>query len=173
MNDINTVSQIEKISLKEYIDLKLEGISALFETKIAAQEKAVTLASNTLSIRLDLMNEFRSQLRDQAATFFPRIEHDIYMNKVGDDMKRMHNEHTLFVAKGEHNILHTKLDDDIRLLRESRASLEGKASEKFVAFTMVIAVIGIILSFAALIHAFVDAADKQRPSPSSIIQPTK
>lgn len=58
------------IPLREYVDVRFDGLECLFETKVLAQEKAIVLASNSLSVRLDLMNEFRSQLKDQAQTFF-------------------------------------------------------------------------------------------------------
>ena len=61
---------IPDISMRDYVDTKFTGLTGLFETKIMANEKAVELASRTLSARLDLMNEFRMQLRDQASTFF-------------------------------------------------------------------------------------------------------
>ena len=136
---------IPDISMRDYVDTKITGLTGLFETKIMANEKAVELASRTLSARLDLMNEFRMQLRDQSSTFFPRSEHEIYIKAV---------------------------DKDIRELRESKAELAGKASEKSVAFTMIVAMIGIILSFAALMHSFVDAADRKQSS-ATISRPVK
>ena len=136
---------IPDISMRDYVDTKFTGLTGLFETKIMANEKAVELASRTLSARLDLMNEFRMQLRDQASTFFPRSEHEIYTRAV---------------------------DKDIRELRESKVELAGKASEKSVAFTMIVAMIGIILSFAALMHSFVDAADRKQSS-ATISRPVK
>ena len=149
--------QLSEISLRDYVDTKFTGIEDLFETKIVANEKAVELASRmlstrftgiedlfetkivanekavelasrTLSARLDLMNEFRSQLKDQANTFFPRAEHEIYMKAV---------------------------DKDIRELRESRAELAGKASQKAVTISVIIAVISTLISIISLMHGFV------------------
>ena len=97
------------------------------KTKIEAAEKAVSLASNTLTARLDLMNEFRTQLKDQAAGLFSRVEHETYIKSV---------------------------DKDIRELREARALLEGKASQNAVNFSTIMALFGILLSAVALIHSF-------------------
>ena len=120
--------QQHEISMRDYVENKFINLTDLFETKITANEKAVELASKTLSARLDLMNEFRMQLKDQAATFFPRVEHDIYIKSV---------------------------DKDIRELRESRAELAGKASQKAVTISVIIAVISTLISIIALMHGFI------------------
>ena len=75
------------------------------------------------SKRLASMNEFRAQLKDQAATFVPRTEH---------------------------MILHDRLDEDIRTLRESRALLEGKASQNSVNLATILSVIGILFGLISL-----------------------
>ena len=133
--------KLESISLKEYVDVKIAATSELFETKISAAEKAVSLASNTLAARLDLMNEFRMQLKDQAGSFFPRAEHDIYIKTV---------------------------DKDIRELRESKASLEGKASQLSVNITLIIAIVGIFLSLFSVLHGW-----ESSPEPVPIVQTVK
>ena len=99
----------------------------LFETKIDAAEKAVSLASSTLSARLDLMNEFRAQLKDQAAGHYSRAEHEVYVKSI---------------------------DKDIRELREAKALLEGKASQNAVNFSTIMALLGVLLSAVALLHSF-------------------
>jgi len=135
----------DTISIKEYTDIRFDNLVSLFETKITANEKAVELASKTLSARLDLMNEFRMQLKDQAATFFPRVEHDIYIKSV---------------------------DKDIRELRESKALLEGKASQNAVNLSTIIAIVGTLLAIISLVHSFIDSKPVA-PVPVSIVQPSK
>ena len=156
MTNQELTSSGNSIGIKEYVDLRFNNLADLFETKVMAQEKALTLASGSLSIRLDLMNEFRAQLTDQAATFFTRPEHDLYMNKTSDDLKRLGDEHGLFVIKNEHVVTHTKIDEDIRTLRESKAQLEGKASQFSVNLATVIAIVGIVISMLALFHNFTE-----------------
>ena len=107
----------EQITLKEY-----------FEVRVTALEKATTLAAEQMDKRLEGMNEFRGQLKDQGATFLTR---------------------------NEYAIAHEKLCDDIKLLREFRAQLEGKASQQAVILAMIISVIGIILSIVSLVKEFV------------------
>lgn len=127
MNEATGSGEGETVSLREYVDVRFTSTVDLFETKIESAEKAVGLASSTLSARLDLMNGFRAQLEDQAAGLFSRVEHETYMKAV---------------------------DKDIRELREARAMLEGKASQSAVNFSTVIALLGVLLSAVALIHGF-------------------
>ena len=52
------------------------GAISVIETKIAALKKASNLAAEALEVRLHSMNEFRTQLKDQAASFVRREEHE-------------------------------------------------------------------------------------------------
>ena len=58
------------------ISTSFSGAISVIETKIAALEKASNLAAEVLEVRLHSMNEFRSQLKDQAASFVRREEHE-------------------------------------------------------------------------------------------------
>jgi len=65
---------------KNYVSLKEH-----FESRVSALEKATEVATNVLDKRLDSMNEFRAQLKDQASTFVSRIEHE----KVMEDLREL------------------------------------------------------------------------------------
>ena len=56
-----------------------------------------------------------------------------------------------FLPRTEYDIQHARVEDDIRMLRESKALLEGKASQSAVNISLSIAVIGILLSVVALL----------------------
>ena len=58
------------------ISTSFSGAISVIEAKIAALEKASNLAAEALEVRLHSMNEFRSQLKDQAASFVRREEHE-------------------------------------------------------------------------------------------------
>ena len=58
------------------ISTSFSGAISVIETKIAAIEKASNLAAEVLEVRLHSMNEFRTQLKDQAASFVRREEHE-------------------------------------------------------------------------------------------------
>jgi hypothetical protein len=82
-------------------------------------ENSFNTANVGLEKRLEAMNEFRSQLKDQASGFFTRNEHDQFSKRI---------------------------EEDIRSLRESRAQLEGKASQNSVNIAYVIAGVSMIIS---------------------------
>jgi hypothetical protein len=85
-----------------------------------------TSASNSLERRLDTMNEFRGQLKDQSAGFFTRNEHEQYSKTI---------------------------DVDVRSLRESRAAIEGKASQTHLFITFAISVLGLLVAIASIAHS--------------------
>jgi len=114
--------------------IELKGdIKDLRESK--ADDKAVKestrLAKEVMDARLAAMNEFRDSLNDQGATFITRPEYSVQHSNLEDHLKRV--------------------DDDIRTLRESRAELQGKASQSQVNVALLIGVIGIILSLVGLL----------------------
>jgi hypothetical protein len=104
----------DTVPLKEHI-----------ESRIAALENATTIAAENMEKRLDGMNEFRAQLKDQANTFISR------------------NEYVLTIEK---------LISDIKTLQLSKANLEGKASQQSVLVAYLISIIGIIIALISLLR---------------------
>ena len=66
------------ISLKDWVDLRF-----------AVADKAIDKAENSMSKRLDTMNEFRQQLNDAQKTYFTRSEFDGAHQRVIDDIKEL------------------------------------------------------------------------------------
>ena len=66
---------------------QVEFLKELFETKINAIEKATILANENLKIRLESMNEFRNQMKDQAGTFVSRTELNLKIDSVEKNKK--------------------------------------------------------------------------------------
>jgi uroporphyrinogen-III decarboxylase len=60
--------------MQQVIDAKTEGMMRYTDGQIAAQAQAVTKADAAMEKRLDGINEFRGQLKDQAGTFITRQE---------------------------------------------------------------------------------------------------
>lgn len=58
---------------------------------LAAAKEAVTKAEVANEKRLDNVNEFRGQLKDQAATLLPRAEADIRFRSMEVDLARLNN----------------------------------------------------------------------------------
>ena len=105
------------VTLKDYIDMRFEEI-----------EKARSQAFLSMDKRLEGMNEFRAQLKDQTQ---------------------------LYLTRGEYEGKHEALDAKIHTLEISKATLEGKASQNSVIFSVVIAVFGVLLSIFALFEEFI------------------
>lgn len=106
----------DKVSLREYFDMRLGHI-----------ESNITTAKAEMDRRLDGMNEFREQLRVQEQTYMPRKEVESSMAAV---------------------------NSDIRMLRESRAVLEGKASQNSMYVSLLFAAAGLSLSIISLVMHF-------------------
>ena len=66
----------DKITLRRFIDVKFDDLEKRLELRDEMTERALLKADENLGIRLHGMNEFRSQLTQQAATFVNRIEFD-------------------------------------------------------------------------------------------------
>ena len=107
---------------------RLEAERRMRETRLSAIEREIMLAKSDMDRRLETMNEFREALRDQAARFVTRMEMEA---------------------------MHAPVLSDLRLLRESRAELQGKASQQSVTTATVFAVIGVLIGATGIVLYFV------------------
>jgi hypothetical protein len=160
------------ISLKEYFDTRLREQEAQFNIKIAALEKATTIAAGQMEKRLEGQNEFRGQLKDQVTTLVSKAEYAPQLARILEDIKTLSDTKAQFIGRPEHDGMLNKINDDIRVLRESKATLEGRASQSSVNVAMIIAVIGIILSIVGIVNRFV-VSPTVPASPPAIVQPVK
>lgn len=74
---ITTQSPADPASERRLADVsaKIEFVERLFDEKISARDRALTVALASMDIRLDGMNEIRDVLRDQSARFVTRDEY--------------------------------------------------------------------------------------------------
>ena len=107
---------------------ELRWLKKLFGARIKALEKATVVAAKGMNKRLKGMNEFRAQLERQEGTF---------------------------LTKSEYFVWHDRVDEDLRGLRESRATMEGKASQGAVNTATIIAVAGLSLSLLNILLWYV------------------
>ncbi len=98
---------------------------------LAAVKESTRLAKEVMDARLNSMNEFRSALSDQADDFLTRTEYTVQYQNLEQRFGRM--------------------DEDIRTLRESRAELQGKASQSQVNIALIVAIIGIAISVMGIL----------------------
>ena len=66
------------------LDAALAAAKEAVQTALVAAEKATSKAETAADKRFDSVNEFRSQLADQAATFIPRAESEARIGAVVD-----------------------------------------------------------------------------------------
>lgn len=99
------------------------SLKEYFDSRIESINESTTLARNAMEKRLEGMNEFRDALKDQTNKFVTRQE-------MTDSMLR--------------------ISEDIRILRESKATIEGKASQNAMIATLIVAVGGLIVGTVSL-----------------------
>jgi hypothetical protein len=107
------------VPLREYTERLIVDLEKTFNVKFDANQEAVDKAERRMEIRLEGMNEFRLQLKDQAAAFLPR---------------------------SEYSVAHDKLGADITDLRKTRDEMAGKANASSVYVAYALAGIGILIS---------------------------
>ena len=174
-------------------DARFAGLENQLNIKISSLEKATTVAAGLMEKRLESMNEFRAQLKDQAGTFVPRNEYDNQQHRLNEDVrilretrassevsaamleKRLEsmNEFRLqlkdqagtFFTRQEHGLYVTSVEKDLRMLRESKATLEGKATSLSVNISTTIAIIGVILAILSFFRGtFTVSESAQKPA---------
>ena len=155
-------------------DARFAGLESQLNIKISSLEKATTVAAGLMEKRLESMNEFRAQLKDQAGTFVPRNEYDSQQHRLNEDVRilretrassevsaamlekrlesmnefraQLKDQAGTFFTRNEHSTYMTSVEKDLRILRESKANLEGKATSLSVNISTTIAIIGVILA---------------------------
>ena len=121
--------------IKNYVIDKVEALRTEINIKIDALKEATTIAKTSLDERLSHMNEFRDALKDQTATFINRKEHEILIQSI--------------------DIRINEINCEIQSLKESKARLEGKADQSSVNTSLIIAIIGIVISVSGLVLHFI------------------
>ena len=89
------------ISIKEYLQSQVSWLDKYFQSQIHSIHDAVNKANDSLSTRLDGMNEFRLSLKDQAGQF---------------------------ATKNEVKMQFESIDQRLKSLEISKANLDGKTS---------------------------------------------
>lgn len=96
-----------------------------------AEDRAVDLAQKAMDKRLDGMNEFRDQLRDQASTFVRRDQLDSFIAQY----ERAHAEVVSLIATE----------------REERRADEGRDTGSLDARTLTFSIVGVLIAISVLV----------------------
>jgi hypothetical protein len=124
----------QNVSLKEHYDGLIEQVCKTLDERFKAQEKALELQQDINEKRFEAQNEWRGAMNDREKAYITRADHEalvLLLNTKEDNLKK-----------------------DIKSLEITRATLDGKASQSqvnitfaFTFFSLILAVIGIILGF--------------------------
>lgn len=116
----------QKLSIDcvKYFDGKFAELEKRLNLKDELANRALEKAEHSMASRLEAMNEFRNQLTQQAGSFATKKEVELSLEKVEIDM---------------------------RMLRESKAALDAKASQLSVNITLTFALLGTVVSIISLV----------------------
>ena len=135
-------TQRDGVTLRDYVD-----------SRLAAMEKATTVAYTSMNERLATMNEFRQSMQDMRGETVSRAEFNqmrerltLYANCAELDALRDRVEQMRQVRESQIKVL----EDEIQSLSEFRAELRGKASTQSVMWAYAISAIGILFSIISL-----------------------
>jgi hypothetical protein len=137
-------TQKDGVSLRDYVD-----------SRLAAIEKATTVAYDSMNKRLETMNEFRQSMQDMRGETVTRSE-----------FSQMRERLTLYASCAEVDSLRDRveqmrqvresqikaLEDEIQSLSEFRAELRGKASQQSVLIALGVSAVGVFLSIISIIE---------------------
>lgn len=141
----------EKIeSNRELIQQTMAERELRYEQRFIAQENALAKQAQAYDKRFENVNEFRSQLSDQAGTFMPRQEyqakHDALIDKVDAGNKTL-SDRIDINAKG--------LSDAVTSLQLSRAGDTGEKTARLDVRSAVIAVAGVFFGLAGFVFGII------------------
>jgi len=72
----------ENISLKDYVDARMEDMILMLQQRIDAAERAITKSDVSLNNRFAAVNEFRLALSDQTRNFISRTEYSLMSDRL-------------------------------------------------------------------------------------------
>ena len=104
-------------------NLKLENLEKLFDFKISEIYKIDAEKDRAMELRLHGMNELRKVVEDQAATFFTRREHELYMDKQTSDALRLREK-----VEADAKSIREKVEADAKSMRKIALKLMCQAS---------------------------------------------
>jgi hypothetical protein len=82
-----------------------------YAVRVDELDKASSMDRAQLDKRLDLMNEFRAQLRDQTVSYITRPESDAVIGSISADLKRLEIASTTKLDKTDHEKLEVRIKD--------------------------------------------------------------
>lgn len=116
-----------------------------FEARLVDLEKLVAINFKAHEREHELMEVVR--LADKVAL----EKHLAWLNEMRGALKDEREERNRLYPRSEHDVYATAVEKDLRTLRESRAEMEGKASQSNLNVTFVIASAGAVVGIVDMI----------------------
>ena len=135
----NIGARIDELEKK---DAEVISIKDYFDEKFLANDKALVLALQSLMIRLESIDK---------ATEVAKISMEKRLEGMNEFRDALKDAQTQYVTKREHDLIQA----DIRILRESKAVLEGKADQKSVNVAFLVSFIGLFVSAISFLIRFI------------------
>lgn len=152
----------EGISLKEYVNDKIDNLEKSIDTRfesviqstksaLNAADKATTKAEDASDKRFESVNEFRQTLSDQATKFVVRGEFTLIVDRMEKDIKNLIVAKEQFVSREVFRASCSDIQKQLEDLKLSRAELRGKASQSSVNVSYLISAIGLSIAIVSLL----------------------
>ena len=132
----------DKVPMREYIESLLNERVRAHEREHELLERSVKDTKDNLDSRLESMNLFREQLREQAATF---ARADTIQGKIDAMAERMEKLEGALLSRIEANA--NESNRRLTVLERAGANLEGRMWALGVGITLVVVVVNIVLRF--------------------------
>ena len=132
----------DKVPMREYIESLLNERVRAHEREHELLERSVKDTKDNLDSRLEGMNLFREQLREQAATF---ARADTIQGKIDAMAERMEKLEGALLSRMEANA--NESNRRLTVLERAGANLEGRMWALGVGITLVVVVVNIALRF--------------------------
>ena len=124
MDGIEKCTELARAALEKQVLSTAAALEKSHQTALTTAERSTVFASEVLERRLEMLNEFRTAMKDQAAGFFTRAEHSLYMESVASDL---------------------------RSLREWRSELKGMASQSSVNVALLISLLSLFMGSVSIL----------------------
>lgn len=119
------ITRAEHSATERNVDI-LRVESAAFHASVTGYERQSSVERGQLDKRLESMNEFRAQLKDQATTFVTRNESSVLENAMRTELNRLSNLIGKTVPREETQAVRDRFEGRIKMLEEKGANLDGK-----------------------------------------------
>lgn len=132
----------EEVTLREHLERIIDDQKELFVTKLEATEQSRRLAKDSVDARLEIMNEFRSAMADQANRMTTKEE----TKQIDKTISELRGQLAKTITREESRSSLEKMESSVKSLEITRATLDGKASQISAAVATTLSVLALLVS---------------------------